>query len=246
MQPPVFGPSQPASGPDASRPGPSDFAAASLRAHLAAADADPATAGNAAAADEIERGCFAPFVPTAPEQFNRLVELGSITGGDVVCDLGFGDGALLCGLIQLAKCKGCGCEINSELVTNARARAVSSGLGLDRITLTESGISRYMLSDDFRAATVIVCFLVPPQLEELVPLFETAMAAGVRIITQRYPIPGLTPLRSLDAGARLSDGVARPDAFGWISEIEELKATQATQKMYFADQGRAFLYSHGP
>ena len=237
---------QPASGPNASRRGPSDFAVASLREHLAAAGADPETAGNTAAAAEIERGCFAPFVPTSPEQFARLVGLGSILGTDMVCDLGFGDGALLCGMIQLANCKGCGCEIDSNLVTSAHALAASSGIGLDRITLTESGIARYVLSDDFRAATVIVCFLVPPQLKELVPLFEIAMAAGVRIITQRYQIPGLAPLRSLDAGARLSDGVARPDAFGWISEIEELKATQATQEMYFADQGRAFLYSHGP
>ena len=239
-------PSQdPTRGRNASRRGPSDFAAASLRGHLADAGAD--AAGNAAAAAEIERGIFCPFVPTPPEQFARLVELGSILGSDVVCDLGFGDGALLCGIIQLAKCRGCGCEVDSHLVKSARALAVSLGIDANRITLTESAISRYMLSADFRAATVIVCFLVPPQLEALIPLFETALNAGVRIITQRYQIPGLAHLRCLDKGAPLGSCVARPDASGWISEIDELKATRAkNQEMHFPDQGPAFLYSHGP
>jgi hypothetical protein len=226
----------------ASRRGPSDYAAASLRDHLArGGDAD--AAGNVAAADEIERGCFAPFVPTPPEQVSRLVELGSILGSDMVCDLGFGDAALLCGIVQLADCKGCGCEINSGLVASARALADSSG---SDVTFTESGIARYLLSADFEAATVIVCFLVPEQLKALLPAFNSALTAGVRIITQRYQIPGLDHLRCLDSGARLEGAAARSDAFGWISqEIEELKDTQ-TSTSYFPDQGPAFLYSLGP
>ena len=241
-----FGPWQPAHGQNASRRGAADFAAASLRDHMAHDVKDDI--GDAAAAKEIEKGIFAPFVPTAPEQFGRLVELGAILKSDVVCDLGFGDGALLCGIVQLAECNGCGCEINGDLVASARALAASSGLD-QSIVLTESPISRFALSSEFRRATVIVCFLVPGQLQELIPAFEAAMRLGVRIITQRYPIPGLAFLRCLDAGAKLENREGRTDPFAWISQIEELRSEDQNRRQdeeYFPDQGQAFLYSHGP
>ena len=113
----------------------------SLKAHLAAA-VESEAAGNSVAAVEVESGYFAPFVPTPAEQFGRLVALGSIEPGDVVCDLGFGDGALLCGLVKLAGCTGCGCEVDAALVVRARALAASSGLTAHVVMLTESPIAR--------------------------------------------------------------------------------------------------------
>jgi len=207
--------------------------------------------GDAAAANEIAAGVFAPFVATAPEQYARLITLGSISTSDVVCDLGFGDGALLCGIIKLAECTGCGCELNSGLVASARALAVSSGLSQGAAVLTESSIARYMLSADFRRATVIICFLVPTQLEALAPSFKAAMDAGTRIVTQLYPIPGMTHLRCLDRGAILQGRKRRTDPFAGISEVEELAALRRDdlarqEEEYFPDQGQAYLYSHGP
>ena len=115
--------------------------------------------------------------------------------------------------------------------------------------MTESGIARYLLSSEFRRATVIICFLVPGQLQALVPAFEAAMSAGARVISQRYQIPGLEHLRCLDGGARLQGRTGRTDPFGWISGIEELAMARADQdrqdEEYFPDQGPAFLYSHG-
>lgn len=244
----MHGPCQPQRVPNAVRPGPADCAAASLRKHLAEGALGGAStdeAGNVAAADEIERACFSPFVATPCEQYARLVTLGSILASDVVCDLGFGDGALLCGIITLTNCTGCGCEIDSERVTSARALAVSSGIGPDRLTLTESGISRYMLTPDFNAATVIFCFLVPRQLEALLPLFERALVAGARIISQRYQIPGMVHMRCVDGGSRLAGHAAKPDPFAFIADLDELQATRAKQELYIPDQGPAFLYSKG-
>lgn len=39
---------------------------------------------------------------TSQRQVARLVSLADITPDDVVCDLGFGDAALLCGLVKAA------------------------------------------------------------------------------------------------------------------------------------------------
>lgn len=242
------GPWQPATGVGASQPSPSDYAAASLRSRAAAGIVD--IAGDAAAADEIASGLFSPFVATAEEQYARLVTLGSITNSDVVCDIGFGDGRLLCGIVKMAECTGCGCEVNTGLVASARALAVSCGFSRDAVVLTESGIARYLLTDEFRRATVIICFLVPGQLQTLVPAFKVAMSAGVRIISQRYPIPGLAHMQCLDKGARLQGRNGRTDPFSWISEIDELATVRGADQTrqdeeYFPDQGPAFLYAHG-
>jgi hypothetical protein len=56
----------------------------------------------ACAADSNGDVAYSPFVATSLRQVNRLVGLATITPDDVVCDLGFGDAALLCGLVEAA------------------------------------------------------------------------------------------------------------------------------------------------
>ena len=226
---------------DASRRGPADFATALVRRQ---SDGGDDAAGHAAAASE---SIFCNFVPTPPEQHARLVELGGIRSTDIVCDLGFGDGSLLLGIAKLTGCTACGCEIDADLVKTARETIISSGIGPQRIVLTESGIAQFILSPQFEAATVIICFLTPAHLEALVPNFKSALSAGVRILTQKYPIPGMGHLRNVDGGSRLQGAEGRPDAFAWISEVaEELKGTRRDDELSFPVQGEAFLYSCGP
>src|SRR5215470_15041220 len=64
-----------------------------------------------------------PFVPTPIEVVDRMLELAQIKTGDVVYDLGSGDGRII---IQAAKrygIKGVGVEIDPDLVAKARNNA---------------------------------------------------------------------------------------------------------------------------
>jgi cyclopropane fatty-acyl-phospholipid synthase-like methyltransferase len=57
-----------------------------------------------------------PFVPTPPEVVDRMLEMAQVKSGDVIYDLGSGDGRIL---IQAAKrygVKGVGVEIDADLV----------------------------------------------------------------------------------------------------------------------------------
>jgi hypothetical protein len=255
----MYGPWQPSEGRHAPSFSTSDHAARSLSAHLAAGGA-ATDEGNSAAAAEVDAGCFAPFVATHASQYTRLVELGAILDSDVVCDLGFGDGALICGIVELTGCTGCGCELDPTLVADARARVDECGMG-KAIALTESPIARYLMSPAFLRATVIVVFLVPQQLQAILPFFEKAMSLGARIVSQRYKIPGLTPKRSIDVGSAVAIAACE-DAYSFPEDSQETanwKAPSAKpsdepgrgvdrgREDYFPDQGAAFLYhSHRP
>ena len=253
----MFGPMQPENGPNKSRRAPADFAADSLHASMATAAAGEAvSAGDAAAAAEVEAGCFAPFVATPLEQVVRLVALASIVATDHVCDLGFGDAKFLLGLQAATNCTVCGCEIDGDLVSSANATVIQSKVG-HAVTLIESGIARFVLTPDFLRATVVFCFLVPDQLAALLPVFQKALSLGVRIVTQRYPIPGLSPLRSIDGGALLgatsltdSARVERHDltaaASSGASTADAADAAADGEDRYFPNVGRAFLYSKAP
>jgi hypothetical protein len=57
-----------------------------------------------------------PFVPTPPDVVERMLEMARVKSGDVLYDLGSGDGHIV---IQAAKqygVKGVGIEIDPELV----------------------------------------------------------------------------------------------------------------------------------
>ena len=223
-----------------------------------AAAGEAVSAGDAAAAAEVKAGCFAPFVATPPEQVVRLVGLASIVASDHVCDLGFGDAKFLLGLQAATNCTACGCEIDGDLVSSANETVISSNVG-HAVTLTESGIARYILTPDFLRATVVFCFLVPDQLAALVPAFQKALSLGVRIVTQRYPIPGLSPQRSIDGGALLGaasltssarvehdDSTAAASKVSGASTADAADAGADSESHYFPNVGRAFLYSNGP
>lgn len=205
-----------------------------MLSHKAASSNDASSGADAAAAAELATGCFAPFVATPPEQITRLVALASILKNDIVCDLGFGDGALLCGMAQSTGCKVCGCEIDANLVLRAQGLVASLRMGAN-VKLTESGIARYMLSPDFLQATVIFCFLVPSQLEAIRPALETAMSLGTRVVTQRYEIPGLEHVRCVDHGQELQH-VASAALDGIADDADECQR-------YFPNAGPAFLYA---
>jgi hypothetical protein len=103
------GPRQPDLPDGATRKGAREWAAAASTATdagsaAATGGAHTSASGGAGpcAADSNGDVAYSPFVATSLRQVNRLVGLATITPDDVVCDLGFGDAALLCGLVKAA------------------------------------------------------------------------------------------------------------------------------------------------
>ena len=77
-----------------------------------------------------------PFVRSTPEVIDRMLELAQVKPGDVVYDIGSGDGAIIIRAAKKYGVKGVGIEIDQDLVAESAQQRVP---GESR---TSGGISR--------------------------------------------------------------------------------------------------------
>ncbi len=128
---------------------------------------------------------LAPFVPTPPEVVARMLEVAAIGPGDMVYDLGCGDGRMIIAAAKTRGARGVGIELDAALVEQCRAAAKREGVG---------GLVRFLHRDAAKArltdATVLVLYLLPESLEALAPLFERDLRPGARLVSHDYEIPG--------------------------------------------------------
>jgi hypothetical protein len=139
----------------------------------------PGAHGRADAAD------LAPFVPTPLPVVERMLEMAAVARGDVVYDIGCGDGRMVIAAAKKYGARGVGIDIDGALVEEARSRAREEGV---------AGLVRFVRMDGTKAhireATVLALYLLPESLEDLKPLFERELRPGARIVSHNYRIPG--------------------------------------------------------
>jgi len=139
----------------------------------------PGSHGRADAAD------LAPFVPTPQEVVERMLEVAAVGRADVVYDIGCGDGRMVITAAKKYLARGVGIEIDAALIEECRAGAKREGV---------EKLVRFLHMDATKArlteATVVAVYLLPESLETLRPLFDRDLAAGARIVSHNYEIPG--------------------------------------------------------
>src|SRR5690348_1546066 len=64
-----------------------------------------------------------PFVRSTPEVIDRMLELAQVRKGDLIYDIGSGDGAIIIRAAKKYGVRGVGIEIDEGLVAKARANA---------------------------------------------------------------------------------------------------------------------------
>lgn len=205
-----------------------------------------AAATGSACGDDV----YSPFVPTAPAQVERILKLARVTASDCVCDLGFGQGAMLISAVQRTNCSGVGIEINGELVRVARAAGESAGLVEPQLTLTEGLIDAFMLSPQFANCSVVFAFLVPQHVAQILPSLQKFLRRpGARIVSERYKINGLHQTGRLEAEQQVCDGSGRVANFRADSHGSERNSGAgvevegaALKSNYFERSDGAYLY----
>lgn len=131
-----------------------------------------------------------PFVPTPPEVIDRMLEMARVKSGDVIYDLGSGDGRIL---IQAAKrfgVKGVGIEIDADLVRESRANAFRQ-----KVDHLVEFRAQDALSADVSEATVVTLYMLPDFNAKLRPIFDRQLKPGSRVVSHDFPIEGWVPDR---------------------------------------------------
>jgi precorrin-6B methylase 2 len=145
---------------------------------------------------------LAPFVPTPPNVVERMLELAAVGRGDVVYDVGCGDGRMVIAAAKIHGARGVGIEIDPALLSECRAGAEREGVE-KLVRFLEMDATKARLTE----ATVLALYLLPESLEALASAFERDLRPGARIVSHDYRIPGWDD--RLAASETLADGTGR-------------------------------------
>jgi predicted O-methyltransferase YrrM len=131
----------------------------------------------------------APFVPSAEEAVEEMLALARIQKGDLVYDLGCGDGRVVIAAARKHGCRSVGVDVDSRRVAESRRNVQQNHLGhLVRIE------QRDLFEVDLSEADVVFAYLLPELNPKLIPQFE-AMKPGARIVSQDFDMAGIIPDR---------------------------------------------------
>jgi SAM-dependent methyltransferase len=130
-----------------------------------------------------QQGKDVVWVPTPAVLVEKMMDLAKVTPQDYVMDLGSGDGR---NIIAAAKrgARALGVEYNPHMVELASRTATAEGVA-DRARFVQGD----MFEADISEATVLALFLLPDNLNKLVPKF-LALKPGTRIVANHFGISG--------------------------------------------------------
>ena len=131
-----------------------------------------------------------PFVPTPIEVVDRMLELAEVKKGDVVYDLGSGDGRIVIRAAKRYGARGVGVEIDPDLVRRSNDRAKDEGVA-HLVEFREQDA----LTVDVSPATVVALYMLPEFNIKLRPILWQQLKPGSRVVSHDFAIEGWPPIR---------------------------------------------------
>lgn len=139
---------------------------------------------------------LAPDIPTPQPIVEKMLEAGHVKPGELVYDLGSGDGRVVITAAQKFGAKAVGIEIRPDLCRIATERIKAAGLE-DRVKIVQGSALRVDLSP----ADVVTMFLLTTSNERLKPALEKYLKPGTRVVSNQFPIKGWKPVETVRARA---------------------------------------------
>lgn len=133
------------------------------------------------------------YVPTPDAVVARMLSAARVGPGDVVYDLGSGDGRIVIAAVRdFGAARGVGIDLDPQRVVEARANAMAAGVS-DRVRFLQADL----FEADLSPATVIAMYLLPGMNARLQPKLR-ALAPGTRIVSHNYDMgPAWKPARTI-------------------------------------------------
>ncbi len=146
---------------------------------------------------------LAPYVPSAPEVVDRMLALAAVHQGDLVYDLGSGDGRIPIAAARTYGARGVGLEIDPERVKASWANARAAGV--ERLVEFRQ---EDVLTADLSPATVVTLYLLSSSNARLRPILTRQLKPGARIVSHAFSMgPGWPAGRIDQFTTRLGDEV---------------------------------------
>lgn len=132
---------------------------------------------------------LAPYLPTPQIVVDRMLNAAALRSGELLYDLGCGDGRVVITAAQKFRARAVGIELQPLLVKSTLKRVTDLGLE-SMVKIVHGNIMTY----DLRPADVVTLFLLTSSNEKLRPVFERSLKPGARVVSYAFEIPGWRPV----------------------------------------------------
>ena len=133
---------------------------------------------------------IAPFVPSPAQVIEYMLKLADLKAGEVLFDLGAGDGRTVVMAAKSFGARAVGVELREDLAKKALSSIHDSGLS-DRVTIVNGD----MFSVNLTPADVVFLYLTTSANEKIKPKLEHDLKKGVRVVSHDYEIVGWKPVK---------------------------------------------------
>jgi tRNA G37 N-methylase Trm5 len=137
------------------------------------------------------------FVPTPQEVVDKMLEVAKVGQGDVLYDLGSGDGRIPVTAAKRYGIRATGIDIDPQRIAEANENAKKNGV---------SHLVQFRQEDLFKAkfseATVVTLYLLPDLNVKLRPRLLAELKPGTRIVSHQFDMGTWKPERKLELNGR--------------------------------------------
>ncbi|MBM4264189.1 MAG: methyltransferase domain-containing protein [Deltaproteobacteria bacterium] len=138
-----------------------------------------------------QEGKIVPYVPTPQEVVDRMLDLAQVKKGDVVYDLGSGDGRIVVTAAKKYGVKAIGFEIDPERIRESKENIKKAGVE-HLVEIRQQDIRTVDLSP----ASVLTMYLLPEVNLMIRPNIWKQMKGGSRIVSHDFDMGDWKPLKT--------------------------------------------------
>jgi tRNA G37 N-methylase Trm5 len=137
------------------------------------------------------------FVPTPQEVVDKMLEIANVGKGDVLYDLGSGDGRIPVTAAKRFGIRAVGIDVDPRRIEEANENARKNGV-TKLVTFKQEDLFKTRFGD----ASVVTLYLLPDLNVKLRPRLLAELKPGTRIVSHQFDMGTWKPERKVELGSR--------------------------------------------
>jgi cyclopropane fatty-acyl-phospholipid synthase-like methyltransferase len=138
------------------------------------------------------------YVPTPQEVVDKMLLMAAVKEGDVLYDLGSGDGRIVVTAAKRYKVRGVGIDIDPQRIREAQENARVAGV-TDLVQFRNEDLFQTNISE----ATVVTLYLLESLNEKLRPKLLRDLKPGTRIVSHAFRMGSWEPERTEEVNGNM-------------------------------------------
>jgi precorrin-6B methylase 2 len=138
------------------------------------------------------------YVPTPPEVVDEMLRMADVKQGDILYDLGSGDGRIPITAAKRFKVRAVGIDINPVRIEEANRNAAEQKV-TDLVTFRNADL----FETDFSEATVVTLYLLDSLNQKLRPKLLRELKPGTRIVSHAFRMGDWQPEKTANVNGRM-------------------------------------------